>query len=294
MHFGELEALDLRYTLHNKPLVWTGSEFVESYRVCLSFPVEIDNAILEPYVYTLQDKYKRMKQFFAFLGCKDQLTFKCLIDVQREIHDKYDKDTDPVCVKRDRRIVMNIVQELVFLLKAEDDDICELMLPVITGNDAKLRLSLVTECVYTTDSFFLEDIGDDTDIPVMDRRIGIEIAEKLGVQSLSSRIMIENDAEEMEEWGQSEPLTTRIKGLVEDYDDGFAIPKELVQNADDAGAKTVRFLYDERTNDECKSGLLDNAMAECQGPALWVFNDALFLEEDFKNIIKLAGKNKRG
>ena len=41
-------------------------------------------------------------------------------------------------------------------------------------------------------------------------------------------------------FGQSEPLTNRLKRLLEDYTDGFAIPKELVQNADDAGASEVR------------------------------------------------------
>ena len=40
-------------------------------------------------------------------------------------------------------------------------------------------------------------------------------------------------------FGQSEPLTNRLKRLLEDYTDGFAIPKELVQNADDAGASEV-------------------------------------------------------
>ena len=40
-------------------------------------------------------------------------------------------------------------------------------------------------------------------------------------------------------FGQSEPLTNRLKRLLEDYTDGFAIPKELVQNADDAGATEV-------------------------------------------------------
>ncbi len=43
-------------------------------------------------------------------------------------------------------------------------------------------------------------------------------------------------------FGQSEPLTNRLKRLLEDYTDGFAIPKELVQNADDAGATEVGIL----------------------------------------------------
>jgi hypothetical protein len=35
-------------------------------------------------------------------------------------------------------------------------------------------------------------------------------------------------------WGQEEKLTTRIMNLLDSYNDGLAMPKELIQNADDA------------------------------------------------------------
>ncbi|XP_015767810.1 PREDICTED: sacsin-like isoform X1 [Acropora digitifera] len=103
--------------------------------------------------------------------------------------------------------------------------------------------------------------------------------------------MMEDD-EIGEEFGQEEPLTRRLSRLLEDYTDGFAIAKELIQNADDAGATEVRFLYDERTNEDALTCLIDAGMVECQGPALWVFNDAEFRDEDFQNITKLSGGTK--
>jgi sacsin len=63
-------------------------------------------------------------------------------------------------------------------------------------------------------------------------------------------------AEGVEEWGQNEPLTRRIKNLLKDYTDGFSVPKEIVQNADDAGATKVCFMYDERQNKECRNRLI--------------------------------------
>ena len=95
-----------------------------------------------------------------------------------------------------------------------------------------------------------------------------------------------------EEFGQHEPLTTRLKRLLEDYTDGLSVLKELVQNADDAGATEIRFLYDERTNEDAMSYLFDEGMRDCQGPALWVYNDAVFRDEDFVNIEKLSGATK--
>ena len=96
----------------------------------------------------------------------------------------------------------------------------------------------------------------------------------------------------IEAFGQYEKITTRLKRLLDQYTDGFAVLKELVQNADDAGATEVRFLYDERANNDAMTHLLDEGMKECQGPALWVYNDAEFTEKDFESIEKLSGATK--
>ena len=40
-------------------------------------------------------------------------------------------------------------------------------------------------------------------------------------------------------FGQTDSLTGRIHALLDDYADGLAVPKELIQNADDAGATEV-------------------------------------------------------
>ena len=64
----------------------------------------------------------------------------------------------------------------------------------------------------------------------------------------------------------------------------------MIQNADDAGATTVKFLVDWRKGQT--GSLFSPGMAECQGPALWAYNNATFSDEDFENINKLAGQTK--
>ena len=93
-----------------------------------------------------------------------------------------------------------------------------------------------------------------------------------------------------EQTGQYEPITTRIRNILREYKDGIGIFKELIQNADDAGATTVRFLVDWRKGQT--DSLFCPEMAECQGPALWAYNNAVFSDEDFENINKLAGETK--
>ena len=59
----------------------------------------------------------------------------------------------------------------------------------------------------------------------------------------------------------------------------------MIQNADDAGARTVWFYVDERQHGT--SDLPHPKLARFQGPALVAANDACFTEEDWEGIQRL-------
>jgi sacsin len=67
--------------------------------------------------------------------------------------------------------------------------------------------------------------------------------------------------------------------------------KELIQNADDAGAKEVKFLYDGRSFDT--QHLTTEHLQKFQGPALYAFNNAIFKPEDWVGIQNLMRSNKK-
>lgn len=90
---------------------------------------------------------------------------------------------------------------------------------------------------------------------------------------------------------QSEPLTIRLKNLIRDYPEGVGIIKELVQNADDAGAHHVEITFDWRNHPFEK--LPDPRMEVLMGPAMLVYNDSQFTDQDFKNIQSLGDSGKR-
>ena len=94
-----------------------------------------------------------------------------------------------------------------------------------------------------------------------------------------------------EAFGQHEPLTTRLRNILEDYDGLASVLRELVQNADDACAQKIRIVLD-RTEFGTQL-LLDEKMAAFQGPALYVYNDREFEEKDFYGICHLGASNKR-
>ena len=91
--------------------------------------------------------------------------------------------------------------------------------------------------------------------------------------------------------GQHEDITQRIRHIVQDYETNIDIFKELIQNADDAGATEVKFLIDWRHHP--KESLIAEELKEWQGPALIAYNNATFSDEDFKSICTVAAETKR-
>jgi len=109
-----------------------------------------------------------------------------------------------------------------------------------------------------------------------------------------------------------EPLTKRLRGLLKEYPPGTTVLRELLQNADDAGARTVvpppqkhsppptpvsgrsngGQCYTVDTNSYACTSLVDPGLAAFQGPSLLVGNDSLFTERDFDSLRKLGDSNK--
>ncbi|XP_038060324.1 sacsin-like [Patiria miniata] len=78
------------------------------------------------------------------------------------------------------------------------------------------------------------------------------------------------------------PLHIYLKRVLDKYPEGGQILKELVQNADDAEAKNVVFLYDKSQHPSHQ--LWSETLKDFQGPALYAYNDATFQKQDWYNI----------
>ena len=70
----------------------------------------------------------------------------------------------------------------------------------------------------------------------------------------------------------------------------FAL-QELIQNADDAGATEVKFLYDH--NSYGSDSLVSPQLSKFQGPALYTFNNAKFKAEDWEGIQNIMESSKK-
>ncbi|XP_068670657.1 sacsin-like isoform X3 [Montipora foliosa] len=272
--------------------IWNGDGFSSPDNVLLYKPT-ID---LTPYILFLPSEMKSHEGLFQLFGMKKTSDPTVLLQVLRMMKEKYGDGNikhSPADVRRDIQLSVDILNDVA---NAELPDVvmANVLLPTYGKDNSSVRLEPVEHCMYGEHDEWLrvEDNGNEHECLFVHPFVPNKTAQLLGVPSKTHRLLNPDELSIGEEFGQEERLTTRLNRLLEDYTDGFAVVKELIQNADDAGATVVKFLYDKRTNDDALTCLFSEGMSGCQGPALWVYNDAKFKDDDFVNITKLNEATK--
>ncbi|CAG8533019.1 9070_t:CDS:2, partial [Dentiscutata heterogama] len=117
--------------------------------------------------------------------------------------------------------------------------------------------------------------------------ISKDLANRLNLRNFSETFLEDT----MFNFGQHEELTTRLKNILRDYNRKEIVFREFLQNADDAGASRFCVILDE--SQYSTKYLLKQDTMECwQGPAIWIYNDGQFAEEDFKSLCNLGKSSK--
>ncbi|KAJ7380167.1 hypothetical protein OS493_010878 [Desmophyllum pertusum] len=279
--------------MENLAWIWNGDGF-SSPTFMLSEKPPID---LSPYICSLPTEMVPFSTLFSSFGLTKQCDDAFLLQVLHFLKRKYDSGSNiPTSeVKKDLQLSVDILNEVKPTVGEQLPSALQekILIPTHVEGDAYLKLAPVEDCMYCEHEWLERSTHDEEmDFLYVHPNIPNSTAELLLVRTLINRMIEPDELEIGDEFGQEEKLTRRLSRLLEDYTDGFAVPKELVQNADDAGATEIRFLFDERTNEDAMTCLIDEGMRHCQGPALWVFNDAEFRDEDFENITKLNGATK--
>ena len=287
------EYLCLNANKYVRTWVWHGDGFCEPSR-CF-----IDKAVrdMSPHAYCLPEEVKRYLDFFRRCGVRDVVNKMELLNWIAEWYEGEESTEIPAeQLHRDTQLVIKILNEVRDDIKSNklklSDISNQIFIPVEIENQS-LSLVKPLQCTYYDGEWqkLQKDCVEYKDLQIIHRDIPIATAQCLGIPSLTSRL-INAEELEFESYGQSEPLTTRLKNLIKDYSDGLSVLKEFVQNADDAGATEVHFLIDERENLNARRLLLDKKFSPCQGPAIVVYNNATFSDDDFRNIVKIGGATK--
>jgi hypothetical protein len=166
--------------------------------------------------------------------------------------------------------------------------------------DARRGMSLASTCVYD-DAPWLEGgteavgMSDVATLRFVHPNVSNAVASAVGAMSLRRRLLASHSSllpmsVPAEAFGQGEPLTRRLRSILEMYPEGAGTLHELTQNADDAGATVVRFMFN--LSSYGTTSLLAPSMAPWQGPALIVYNDSLFSAQDWENLSRISQGSK--
>ena len=264
--------------------LWQGTQFIEPGRITL-----LKNCLnLLPYIYCPRgDLPSSFISILKYICDTNKSKLDLYIHVLSEIKQHYDKVND--YSEKDLELAIQILR---FIADNYSQLNTEQKKTIYVPIEYKfLKFFNTKECFYHDHADTLSS-SKVQNYKIIHGSIDNNIIKMFEIPDLVSEILDDNENNVFEDWGQTEPLTLRLNRLLKDYEDGLPIFKELIQNADDAGASEIKFLYDERSNDNLQSSLIDQSMKHWQGPALWVYNDAVFTKEDFENIRRLNGGTK--
>ena len=291
-HISEVRSHCSTTDLSHQDLIWIKKQhrFASAQEIVLSerpsFPYS-----LAPFYDVISDSLNDYMKLFQELGVKNELSDKDIVSVLRKIKDNEGgRISDESAWKMVQHVLNWLTDSGECLASEKLDEDCNgaLLIPIQSNSDRPVLVP-VEEVVYTDLDFLKSFQSTEEETSFIHERVA-HLARPLGVKPLSTHLNVSYDA--FDDVGQHEPLVTRLKNILKDYKDGLTIVKELLQNADDAGATELTICYDARSHTVSEKSLLFQGMAKCHGPALLVHNNAAFTDEDFKNITKLAGGTK--
>ena len=286
-HFSDLQTMELHPDIRTFRWIWIERQhtFFSPSEVALERNSTFRQD-LEPYLHVLPYGLRKFSKLFAYFGVERSFSVSQIVSVLKMIKDK--KATG----RQTQSIVISILKWLTDDGQKPADIPPENLYVPIETRSGKLKLVKASSVVYSDNRFIQNYLTSNSESEesyiFVNHCINSEMARNLGLTPLS-RDFSENT---FEDTGQYEPLTVRLKNILKDYKDGLTIVKELLQNADDAEATEVNICYDARQHTVKPRSLFFPGMHNCHGPALLVHNNAVFTENDFKNITKLAAATK--
>lgn len=261
---GYLEQIRL------KPIILVGKELVEPQKV--AFHLKKDCA---DHLYQLPSLGSLTKSMFEHLGVKSHFSSKYILQVLKAKKALWKND---ICGEVD--IISSLLENLYWCMKKEG-----LVYEHLSTEDKESIFALdEQEHLVVSHELALADTDftGSCSVKTVHGCIAPVIAKFIGVTS--KKVKMVKECSDVIPFGQQESLTTRLNGLLKDYPQDESIMKELIQNADDAGATEVHFIkYFDSLDIDYPFGEETKLQ-----PALCVYNNSYFQEADFEGIRNLG------
>ncbi|CAO3564928.1 unnamed protein product [Mortierella alpina] len=273
------EALQAaKAALQSRPWILINGSLHTADRVALNMTCD-----LSPHF--LQVTPSKMDNLFLAMGVREHVRQEDLQGIIETVASKYSEDES--LSDADVELVVKLLESIAngpsfqwspeLLVLTEHSQLRTIT--AVVFDDAKVRQSL-------SEGWSAE--STDTPYIFVSDRVSRYVAEKLQINMLSAQCWQMDST--FETWAQQEDIVDRIRNVLNDYDPS-SIFTEFLQNAADAGATKCVFMLDYKSYGTEK--VLSEEMAAWQGPALVIYNNAEFSQDDFRALSQIGVGNKR-
>ncbi|KAJ1131169.1 hypothetical protein NDU88_009509 [Pleurodeles waltl] len=270
-------------TVLNGIKIWNGEGFSDATDILLSYPEGLD---LSCQIKKVPQEFLMYRTIFHMAGVRETMSETEIINMLNELMQDIQNRSSGCGTNDELKLALCIID---WMKRRGYHSMDDLPVPVQAGNSGFTLKPLSTALFCDMPKERLNDLGDELDYNIVHEDITFATATFLKIPLLSTKFL---KPEYFEPWGPSEPITLRIKNILKEYSEEVELFKEMIQNADDAGATICNFLVDMRQNLDYRNSLIDPAMTSCHGPALWSYNNSNFSEEDFRNITRVGAATK--
>ena len=280
----------------NCSLVWHGSGFTTANKI--AFGSGTISVNLAPYLHILPTTLIQYRGFFETIGVKERFSGNVLNDVLHIVQENHQQnDVNASEYQADLKLICDILNSIIAFASL-GSSFSDVLVPCRNrqGDFQKvLKMARTSECLYVDEERLLQEYyHTNCELPVVHEMVPNQTAKRLGLRPLSHSVApVENVDLGYDVEGPHQSTVNAIKRNLDMYKEGLDIFKELIQNADDAGATEVKFLIDWRDNSSSANNLMNEGMEMCHGPALWAYNNATFSDKDVKNICSIAAASKK-
>ncbi|KAM6378301.1 sacsin-like [Pluvialis apricaria] len=262
-------------------VVWTGTGFVLPCDAVLGYPEELELGTL---VHRVPPDFLPYSCLFRAWGVEARVSEERAVAALRCLGQDIDARSSRAGTAAELQVAVAVLE---WLKSRGHQGEGTVPVPVRIPESSGFALRPAASAVYLDMELEAEEDVQE----VVHEAVPSSTAIFFGTELLSTRVL---GLEPFTPCGPSEPITVRLRNILREYGEEGDLFTEIVQNAEDAGATVCRFLLDLRHCRKATSGLLDPGMAACHGPALWAYNNALFTEEDLRNITRVGAATKEG
>ena len=258
--------------LKDKKCIWEGRNFI--LPMCVSHSWKMDG----PYLYKVPVCLSRCTALTKQLEIQDKFSTCGFVTALSKMKSDYGECSLP---DECQKLVRVILPELV----KDNAKIQDVFLPdkdFILRNIKELKYNDAPWCVPDKNYIYCHEC--------VEREVALRLKVEPVRNTLLQDYYIFSD-DSGEEFGQEEKLTQRLYNILRDYPCDVTFLKEILQNADDAGATKLYITLDKRKHHSER--VISKQWEKLQGPALLFWNDSTFSDEDLLGIQKIGLGSKR-